>query len=166
MNKIPVSGYTIRFADCDLYGHLNNARYLDYFLHAREEHLQQAYGLNLAHYYKQGLGWLVGGHQITYLSPAAYQEEVMISSMLIEAAPNSLLVEMQLLNKDRTQLKSLLWTRFIPISIQTGRRQDHPEAFMEFARSIAVDDVAVAAGYEARLKALLAAQKTAAQKVS
>jgi len=164
MNKIPVSGYTIRFADCDLFGHLNNARYLDYFLQAREEHLLHTYDLNLANYYKQGLGWLVGGHQVSYLKPAAYQEPVSISSMLISAAPDSLLVEMQMRNKDRTQLKSLLWTRFIPVNIQTGQRQDHPAAFMDFARSIAVD-VAVEDGYDLRLKTVLATLKKETRKV-
>lgn len=166
MNKVPLSAYTIRFADCDLFGHLNNARYLDYFLQAREEQLQEFYGLNLATYYKQGLGWLVGSHQISYLSAATYQEQVNISSRLIAVAPDSLLVEMQLLNKDQTQLKSLLWTRFIPVNIQTGRRQDHPEDFMAFACSVVVDDVAVTAGYDQRLRALLAEQKTVMQRVS
>lgn len=31
MNKNPNSVYTVRFNDCDLFGHLNNARYIDYF---------------------------------------------------------------------------------------------------------------------------------------
>lgn len=159
MNKIPSSGYTIRFADCDLFGHLNNARYLDYFLHAREEHLEQAYQLNLADYYREGLGWLVGGHQITYLKPATYREQVVINSMLIGVDKDSLLVEMHMMNEAQTQLKSLLWTRFIPINIQTGKRQEHPAGFMAFIQQVAVGDVDTGAGYDQRLKTVLASLK-------
>ena len=36
MNKTPHSFYTIRFTDCDLFGHLNNGRYIDYLLNARK----------------------------------------------------------------------------------------------------------------------------------
>ncbi len=159
MNKIPISGYAIRFADCDLFGHLNNARYLDYFLHAREEHLRQAYDLNLMDYYKKGLGWLVGGHQISYVNPAPYQSQVKISSMLIGAEVNSLLVEMCMMNDEQTQLKALLWTRFIPVNIQSGKRQDHPDDFMAFVRSIQVNDIDLSGGYDLRLKTLLGALK-------
>ena len=30
-----------RFSDCDPFGHLNNARYIDYFINAREDHLRR-----------------------------------------------------------------------------------------------------------------------------
>jgi acyl-CoA thioesterase FadM len=48
MELTPKSFYTIRFGDCDLFGHLNNARYLDYFINAREEHLKERYQVQLA----------------------------------------------------------------------------------------------------------------------
>ena len=37
----------IRFQDCDPFGHLNNARYIDYFLNARQDQIAAAYGLAL-----------------------------------------------------------------------------------------------------------------------
>ena len=30
---------TVRFQDCDPFGHLNNARYIDYFLNARQDQI-------------------------------------------------------------------------------------------------------------------------------
>jgi len=74
MNKTPHSLYTIRFTDCDLFGHLNNGRYIDYLLNAREDHLKTEYGLDLTDFYKQGLSWLVAGHEISYIRPAAYMK--------------------------------------------------------------------------------------------
>ena len=41
MNKNPNLDYKIRFNDGDLFGHLNNSRYLDYFINAREDHLKE-----------------------------------------------------------------------------------------------------------------------------
>ena len=41
MEKIFSSEALIRFSDCDPIGHLNNQRYMDYFLNAREDHLRQ-----------------------------------------------------------------------------------------------------------------------------
>ncbi len=140
MNKEPQSTYTVRFSDCDLFGHLNNARYLDYFLNAREDHLRDHYQLDLATFYKQGIGWVVGSHEINYLKPAKYNEQVVIKSSLIKANDQYLLVELQMLNCDETEVKALMWTRFIPISVKTGRRENHPSDFMEFANSIELEN--------------------------
>lgn len=35
----------IRFIDCDPIGHLNNSKYLDYMLNAREDHVEDSTGL-------------------------------------------------------------------------------------------------------------------------
>ncbi|MGB0837938.1 MAG: acyl-CoA thioesterase, partial [Flavobacteriaceae bacterium] len=37
----------IRFQDCDPFNHLNNGKYIDYFVNAREDHLLEFYNLNL-----------------------------------------------------------------------------------------------------------------------
>jgi acyl-CoA thioester hydrolase len=44
MEKTPISFYTVRFNDCDPLGHLNNSKYIDYFLNAREDHLKEHFG--------------------------------------------------------------------------------------------------------------------------
>jgi len=36
----------IRFQDCDPLGHLNNAKYFDYFFNAREDQVSKIYGYN------------------------------------------------------------------------------------------------------------------------
>ncbi|HKP96885.1 MAG TPA: thioesterase family protein [Fibrobacteria bacterium] len=42
---------TVRFQDCDPFGHLNNARYIDYFTNAREDQLIRYYDFDI---YKLG----------------------------------------------------------------------------------------------------------------
>lgn len=164
MNKTPHSLYTIRFTDCDLFGHLNNGRYIDYLLNAREDHLKTEYGLDLTDFYKQDLSWLVAGHEISYIRPAAYNERVSIKSMLLKAEAGSLLVEMQMMDENETHLKSLMWTKFIHVNVKTGRRENHTDVFMDFARSIEVNEVDITKGYQQRLKDLIENMKAGRQR--
>jgi acyl-CoA thioester hydrolase len=61
----------IRFPDCDPFNHLNNARYLDYFMNAREDHLMRGMDFNIYQVAQaQGISWVVGRNQIAYLRPA------------------------------------------------------------------------------------------------
>lgn len=129
------SFYTIRFSDCDPFRHLNNARYIDYFLNAREDHLRDHYQLDLASIYKKGMGWVVMQHDITYLRPASFNEKVCILSGLLEVGTEHLLVEMLMLDENKSQLKAILHTRFISINLSTGKRQPHDAAFQEFLSS-------------------------------
>ena len=146
--------YTIRFNDCDPFGHLNNSAYINYMLNAREDHLRQFHQIDLDSFYKQGLGWVVSSHETQYVRPANYNETVCIQSDLIEANDSTLLVEMRMLNENCTSLKALLWTRFTSINIRTGRKENHSPEFMEVLRSLAVSEINVDEGLKARLNTL------------
>jgi acyl-CoA thioester hydrolase len=156
MNKTPSSIYTIRFSDCDPLGHLNNGRFIDYFLNAREDHLQENYQLNLKEFYNRGVSWVVNSHEITYLRPADYTERVKINSRVLHVAPDQLLVEMRMTDEKETHLKALMWTKFVPINVTTGRRENHSESFMEFARSVETNEYDIERGYKERLKEVIA----------
>ncbi|MES2650703.1 MAG: acyl-CoA thioesterase [Bacteroidota bacterium] len=163
MNKEPQSFYTVRFSDCDLFAHLNNARYLDYFLNAREDHLKDNYQLDLATYYTQGIGWVVGSHEINYLKPAKYNEQVCIKSSLIKANDQFLLVELQMMNAEQTELKAVMWTRFIPINVRTGKRENHPTDFMDFAKSIELENTFADSSIKERILSLIKEKRKAVE---
>src|ERR1700754_171087 len=98
MDSYLQSFYTVRFSDCDPFRHLNNARYIDYFMNAREDHLRDAYQLNLADFYRKGIGWVVLQHEILYLRPAILNETICICSGLLEVGAEHLLLEMAMLD--------------------------------------------------------------------
>jgi acyl-CoA thioester hydrolase len=154
MTITPTSVYTVRFSDCDLFGHLNNARYIDYFLNAREDHLKDYHDLNLAEFYKNNIAWVVGGHEIAYLRPALYNETVAIQSTLLKADAEYLLVETQMKNENQSHLKAIMRTRFVPINTKTGRKTPHETAFMEWAKTIENKEVAYYNTLQERLKQL------------
>lgn len=126
------SFYTVRFGDCDPFRHLNNARYIDYFLNAREDHLRDHYQMDLADFYSKGRGWVVMQHEIIYLRPASFNETICIRSGLLNAGNEHLLVEMLMLDANQKQLKALLHTRFVPVSLTSGKKEPHTAEFMEF----------------------------------
>jgi Predicted thioesterase len=146
--------YTIRFSDCDPMGHLNNARYIDYMLNAREDHLKQYYNMTLPELLKQGLVWVVRKHEIQYLKPALYNEVVCIESKLIETSESNLVVEIVMYDEQQQHLKAILWCTFTCVDIKTGRRKEHTPDFMQFAKSVQAADVNLHGGITERIKML------------
>lgn len=137
MQKLAQSFYRVRFPDCDPFGHLNNSRFIDYMLNAREDHLAHVYQVELNSFYKQGLGWMVSSHDIQYLRPALYNENVCIQSRLIESNGTSLLVEILMWDEAVQSCKAILWTRFTHVSLRTGRKENHSPQFMELLNTLA-----------------------------
>jgi YbgC/YbaW family acyl-CoA thioester hydrolase len=162
MEKAPQSFYTVRFSDCDPFGHLNNSRYLDYLLNAREDHLKDNYQFDLAGVYKQGLGWVVNSHQLQYLRPAVYNEKVCIQSVLIDMSESHLLVEMSMWDEAVQVCKAVLWTKFTHINLKTGRKEQHGDAFAKFAADVLNTDIKAQDGFEKRVS-LIGVSRAAVQ---
>lgn len=126
--KIPESKLLVRFPDCDPFNHLNNARYLDYFMNAREDHMMKNYGFNLyEHAQKTGVSWVVRQNQVVYFRPAMLMEEVVVQSTLLKWGEKDLLVEMRMWDQSKTVLKALLWSNFAHINMKTMRSEIHSE---------------------------------------
>ena len=156
MEKFPQSVYLVRFNDCDPFGHLNNGRYIDYFLNAREDHLRDHYGIDLKVWVQQGQAFVVSQHEIRYLRPVTYNESVVIRSALIATGDSWLQVEMCMFGPDG-QLKAILWTVFTRIHPATGKRLNHPPEFQPWIDQALVADIAVEKGLNVRIESLRSA---------
>lgn len=118
----------IRFPDCDPFNHLNNTRYLDYFLNAREDHLLTHYDFKIYEFaVQQQRGWVVSGHQIAYLKPALLMETVCLQSRLLYFGEKDVLVEMLMWDEQKLVLKSVLWTTFVHIDLKSARSIEHSQ---------------------------------------
>ena len=159
MNKNPNSVYKIRFSDCDLFGHLNNARYIDYFMNAREDHLKENYNLNLTAFYKNGISWVVTSHEISYLHSAIYDEMVTIKSSLLAADSDALYVELIMMDERQSHLKAIMRTKFTAINPKTGKKEPHTSDFMEWAESVKNDNAGKQTNLQDRIKELRNALK-------
>jgi len=67
-------------------------------------------------------------------------------------AESGLLVEMQMQDETRQSVKAILWSRFICINIKTGKKEQHPDSFMQLARQLIDTGVDVSKGLGGRLQ--------------
>jgi len=136
METKPRTFYTIRFNDCDPFGHLNNSRYIDYFLNAREDHLKEHYGIDLKEWAAKGIGFVVSRHEIQYIRAVSYNDTVCIQSALVGYGDNYLEVEMQMYDKDQQNPKAVLFSKFTQINLRTGKKDNLTAELEEFARQV------------------------------
>lgn len=145
----------VRFQDCDPFRHLNNARYIDYFMDARDDQLTQFYDFRIFEVVQQtNQAWVVSKTQIAYLAPAAMMEQVLIRTRLIRLTDTALVVEGEMLDSAGKRLKSVCWIEFAFVGLATGRPVAHPEEFMTRFGAVVVDGVYMADGFGARVEAL------------
>ncbi|MGD1842776.1 MAG: acyl-CoA thioesterase [Thermonemataceae bacterium] len=139
MEKILKKKMKVRFQDCDPFNHLNNAKYIDYFINAREDQLVEYYDLDV---YKEvqttGKSWVVSSSQVAYLRPAHVMEEVSIESKLVQVASKSLLAEMRMFDRAEKELKSICWIKFIHYSLKEKRTARHSDELMALFESVHV----------------------------
>ena len=129
--KVLESQVIVRFQDCDPYQHLNNSKYLDYFLNAREDQIALHYGLDAFRMAREKkIAWVVGQHQIAYLRPTFFMETVTIESQLIKYSERSVSVEMRMYNDKKTVLQAVMWTTFVHINILQQSSEKHSEELL------------------------------------
>lgn len=137
MEKILKTKRKVRFQDCDPFNHLNNSKYLEYFINVREDQIAEHYDLDIFKYMRStGLSWVVASNQISYVKPAFTMETVLVESQLIQFTDNLLLVEMKMWNENETELKAILWIKFIHYDIQAKKTATHSDDLMQLFQSV------------------------------
>ena len=154
------SDVLIRFEDCDPFGHLNNGRYIDYFLNAREDQVRENYGLDIYGHIKQtGNAWVVASNQIAYLREVKFMEWVKIKTCLMHYDASNLITECQMLDKETGAVLAVIWSRFAYINIKKGQRTEHNPELMELFGAVATEGEGKPTAYfEERVKELRSVQ--------
>ncbi|MDX1479423.1 MAG: acyl-CoA thioesterase [Saprospiraceae bacterium] len=130
--KVLTSEATVRFQDCDPYGHLYNAKYIDYFMNAREDQLIKYYDLDIYKISEEtGLGWVVAQNQIAYFEPARLMERVEISSKIVHYTPSVITVEFLMSRRDRPLIKAVMWTAFVHYDLRSRSAARHNGDYMQ-----------------------------------
>ncbi|MHB8627685.1 MAG: acyl-CoA thioesterase [Aggregatilineales bacterium] len=143
----------VRFQDCDPFQHLNNARYIDYILNARDDQLVRFYNFNIFEHGKiANASWVVTKHQIAYLHPATVMEEVIINTWLVQMTETTLVIEGIMFDKNVKRPKAVAWMEFTYISLATGRTAKHPDDLMQFFSAVCVEDHYQADGFNQRVE--------------
>lgn len=135
--KVLSSTVRVRFQDCDPYGHLNNAAYLNVLINAREDQLVEQYEWDLyAYSAQQGSAWVVGKHDIIYRQPAVMNEIVQVRTRVVKQAEKNLVVEMAMLDQKGKALKAVMWTTFVHVNMKSGRPVPHQPELQDFLKVV------------------------------
>jgi YbgC/YbaW family acyl-CoA thioester hydrolase len=160
--KRPTSTVLVRFQDCDPYGHLNNARYLDYFFNAREDHLASFYNFGLFGWSKaHNEGWVVTQNQLAYLRPAVVNELVTIQTCLQRFTESQLYLEGIMADSTQERVKAVLWAEFSYVSLATGRVVKHEDELLQLFSAVQTEDEVLSKGFSERVQQLKRVARTA-----
>ncbi|MFO7654932.1 MAG: thioesterase family protein [Candidatus Krumholzibacteriia bacterium] len=114
VTEIKVRGYHL-----DLYGHVNNARYLEFFEEARWAWLEQH--LDVQAFQNQGLGFVAVRIAVNYRRPAALGEVLAVSSQLKHLGGRSGVVEQFVHRRDGGELVADAEMTFVVLDLAQGK---------------------------------------------
>lgn len=153
-----------RFQDCDPFGHLNNARYIDYFLNARDDQLLQFYEFSVFNHGKiTGANWVTTKNQLAYLRPVQLMEVVRLRTRLIHFTERVLVVEGLMMDQGAQRLKCLAWIEFTYVSLANGRAVNHPAELMALFRAVVYPGEYDPDGFNRRLETVRLSLRGASQ---
>lgn len=129
----------VRFSDCDPIGHLNNVKYLEYMLNAREDHVESGYGFTYEEYTrKTGCTWITVQNEIAYLKEVRYNAKVLISSKTIDLGDRLSKVEILMKSEDGKVIHSILWLTVIYFDMKTRASVSQPEETKDLFRKFLI----------------------------
>ena len=142
----------IRFGDCDPIGHLNNVKYLEYMLNAREDHVEEFYGFTYEDYAKRtGCTWITVQNEIAYLKEVKANTKVVISSKTIGTNDRLSKVEILMKSEDEQTIHAVLWITVIYFNLKTRRSEALPkeikDQFLEYLVQLEQPDFASRANF-------------------
>lgn len=128
MSEETSSKVKIRFIDCDPIGHLNNSKYLDYMLNAREDHVEENYGFTYEEIIrKTGSTWVTIQNEIAYLKEVRYNNTVEITSKIIDINSRTSTVEILMKDINTGFIHAILWTTVIFFNLKTRKVDELPK---------------------------------------
>jgi acyl-CoA thioester hydrolase len=136
MIQRPTLDKRILFSDCDPFGHLYNARYIDYFLDAREEHVAANYPVLHAALQSRETNWVIVSNDVRYVSGAKLGEVVSIASAIVKHTRNSALLEITMRNC--SGLKAMMWSLLRHVDLRRGIVVNHTEVIQQFLQDVCV----------------------------
>ncbi|MCP4573105.1 MAG: acyl-CoA thioesterase [bacterium] len=109
----------VRGFHLDLYGHVNNARYLEFLEEARWDLLEADRGLDWWH--EQGLAFLVASITINYRRPAGLGVDLEIRSSMRRLGGRSAVLRQEVVNLATDEVVADADVTFVVICQETGR---------------------------------------------
>jgi len=114
-----VTTITIRGFHCDVYGHVNNARYLEFLEEARWDYVTTVAKLNSLG--EQGLGFIVAAINIEYRRPVGLGDVVEIHSQMAGVSEKRAIMRQRICNQANGKLVAEAQVSFAIVDLETKR---------------------------------------------
>ena len=125
----------VRYAECDMQGHVFNGNYLTWFDVAHTELLRDAFGNYLNLVRDHGIDFVVAEANVRYRAPAHFDDELEIEVALQEPTQSSLTSRFTVRRDGETLTEGML--RHVCVDAQTMRKAPWPDAVRAaFARYV------------------------------
>ena len=133
----------VRYAECDMQGHVFNAHYLTWFDMAYAELMTDALGRPFAQLVAAGTDVVVAECGVRYLAPAHFDDELAIAVSLEEPSTTSMTARFTVTRAGERICEG--WVRHVCFDLQQMRKQPWPpELRSAFPRYRVVADAATA----------------------
>ena len=131
--------FRVRPHECDAYGHVNNAVYLNYLETARLE-LVRGIGLDYAALVRSGFGIWVAEAQLKFLEPAFPDEQLTIESVPLALKNVSFSLEHKI-RKHNGELVLLATLKLALMNTQTGKPARLPDEWMQGFKALSESSI-------------------------
>lgn len=130
MPLIHLRTFRVRHCECDAYGYVNRANYLDYMQEAAFD-ASAAAGYDQARYDAMGLHWLVRETDIEYLYPLRYGDSVQVKTWVSDFRRVRSRRAYELRLAESGELAARASTDWVFLDSDTGRPASIPQEMME-----------------------------------
>ncbi len=104
--------------DLDELNHVNNLQYLRWTLQTAGAHSKHV-GWTPDRYRREGTGWIVRSHKITYKVPAQLGDQIAIRTWLVELDRVSALRKYEIIRKSDERLCAMAETRWVFVDLKS-----------------------------------------------
>lgn len=118
--------HQVRPEEIDILGHVNNLAYLRWMIDAALAHSALQGWPNEA-YLERGEGWVVRGHEITYLRSAQPDDRVIVRTWVADWSRVTSLRRYHILRRDDEAVLAKASTHWAYIEFKTGRPRRIPD---------------------------------------
>lgn len=102
MSKRLITQIKVRSYEIDIYGHVNNATYLNYLEHSRVQSLEQT-GKSFKQYMDENIFVVIAKINISYLKPAFIDDELDVITTIKSVGRTSVVLNQEIYNRTREE---------------------------------------------------------------
>lgn len=117
----------VRPDDIDLNNHVHSTRYLDYYLAARFEQMEENYKMSMAEFVNRGLNWVASNFTIDYKRPLRLGDTAIVETSISEIKLSQVVVSFRIYIKSTNKISAEGSGLFTLVDLTTGRATRIPE---------------------------------------